>query len=100
MVFDVFDFSLRNHIFIELLPPSFCRHSNGSNEDGDDQVDDTRSLSRSASENNIETEQSIGAHNGNGGLPNINNNISSKSDSNDNNGYTKHNFLQYNQHIF
>lgn len=62
------------------------RHSNGSNEDGDDQVDDTRSLSRSASENNIEKENTNNdAHNG-GGLPNINNN-SNNIDSNENNGY-------------
>lgn len=55
------------------------RHSNGSNDDGDDQVDDTRSLSRSASENNVE--QNGGAQNG--GLLNINNN----NNDNNNNGY-------------
>jgi hypothetical protein len=54
---------------------TYFRHSNGSNEDGDDAVDDARSLSRSASENNVN--QQNGAQNG--GL-NINN-------ENNNNGY-------------
>lgn len=54
------------------------RHSNGSNDDGDDPVDDARSLSRSASENNVN--QQNGAQNG---LLNINNN----NNENNNNGY-------------
>lgn len=61
------------------LTPLFSRHSNGSNDDGDDQVDDTRSLSRSASENNVVHEQDDVAQNM--GLLNINNN------DNNNNGY-------------
>ncbi|CRK99047.1 CLUMA_CG012111, isoform B [Clunio marinus] len=61
------------------------RHSNGSNDDGDDQVDDNRSLSRSASENNVVHEQNGGAQNG--GLLNINNN----NNDNNNNGILHHN---------
>ncbi|XP_070498331.1 formin-binding protein 1-like isoform X4 [Chironomus tepperi] len=53
------------------------RHSNGSNDDGDEAVDDARSLSRSASENNVN--QQNGAQNG---LLNINNN----NNENNNNG--------------
>lgn len=71
----------------------FYRHSNGSNEDGEDQADDTRSLSRSASDNNVEKDHTNNdAHIG-GGLPNTINNNCNNIDSNDNNGYTK--FLSF-----